>query len=124
MAVPQTSNANDITTVIASLARRQSGRPKPNTLGGPQRAAILMLALGEKYGGKVWALLDDDEVRELSIQMSTLGTVEAEVVEDLLLEFVSRMSASGALMGTFDGTERLLPLYLPAERAPGIMDEI
>ena len=42
--------------------------------------------------------------------MSTLGTVEADVVEDLLLEFVSRMSASGALMGTFDGTERLLQL--------------
>jgi flagellar motor switch protein FliG len=34
------------------------------------------------------------------------------------------MSASGALMGTFDGTERLLQLYLPAERVTGIMDEI
>src|SRR5882724_3286865 len=124
MAVPQTSNANDITTVIASLASRQSNRPKAKPLGGPQRAAILMLALGEQYGGKVWALLDDDEVRELSIHMSTLGTVEAETVEDLLLEFVSRMSASGALMGTFDATERLLQQYLPSERVTGIMDEI
>ena len=83
-----------------------------------------MLALGEQYGGKVWSLLDDDEVRELSIVMSTLGTVEADVVEDLLLEFVSRMSASGALMGTFDATERLLQQYLPPERVTGIMDEI
>src|SRR5436190_11093715 len=124
MAVPQTSNANDITTVIASLASRQSGRPKAKPLGGPKRAAILMLALGEKYGGKVWSLLDDDEVRELSIHMSTLGTVEAEVVEDLLLEFVSRMSASGALMGTYDATERLLQQYLPPERVGGIMEEI
>jgi flagellar motor switch protein FliG len=56
--------------------------------------------------------------------MSTLGTVEADVVEDLLLEFVSRMSASGALMGTFDATERLLQQYLPSERVTGIMDEI
>ncbi len=124
MAVPQTSNASDITTVIASLANRQSNRPKAKPLVGPKRAAILMLALGEKYGGKVWSLLDDDEVRELSIHMSTLGTVEAEVVEDLLLEFVSRMSASGALMGTFDATERLLQQYLPPERVVGIMDEI
>ena len=100
MAVPQTSNANDITTVIASLASRQSNRPKAQPLSGPKRAAILMLALGEQYGGKVWSLLDDDEVRELSIHMSTLGTVEAETVEDLLLEFVSRMSASGALMAS------------------------
>src|SRR6195256_3585906 len=124
MAVPQTTNANDITPVISALASRQASRPKGKALSGPKRAAILMLALGEQYGGKVWSLLDDDEGRELSIVMSTLGTVEADVVEDLLLEFVSRMSASGALMGTFDGTERLLQKYLPAERVTGIMDEI
>src|SRR6266481_3628260 len=124
MSVPQTTNANDITTVIANLASRQGNRPKGPPMSGPKRAAVLMLALGEQYGGKVWSLLDDDEVRQLSMAMSTLGTVEADVVEDLLLEFVSRMSASGALMGTFDATERLLQQYLPTERVTGIMDEI
>src|SRR6202051_2835018 len=125
MALPQTTtNVSDITSVIATLASRQGDRQKAEPLPGPKRAAILMLALGEKYGGKVWSLLDDGGGRELSLVMSTLGTVEADVVEDLLLEFVSRMSASGALMGTFDGTERLLQLYLPADRVPGIIDEI
>src|SRR5260370_16076494 len=124
MNVPQTINSNDITSVISSLAARQANRPQAEKLSGPRRAAILMLALGEQYGGKVWSLLDDDEVRELSLVMSTLGTVEADVVEALLLDFVSRMWASGALMGTFDGTERLLQLYLPPERVTGIMDEI
>src|SRR5947199_5704820 len=126
MAVPQTAqqDSNDIASVVATQASRQNGRPKSKPMSGPKRAAILMLALGEQYGGKVWALLQDDEVRELSLQMSTLGTVEADVVEDLLLEFVSRMSASGALMGNFDATERLLQQYLPKERAVGIMDEI
>src|SRR5690349_11949100 len=118
------ANANDITTVISSLASRQGNRAKSQPVTGAKRAAMLMLALGEQYGGKVWALLDDDEVRELSIHMSTLGTVEADVVEDLLLEFVSRMSSSGALMGNFDATERLLQQFLPAERVTGIMDEI
>src|SRR5437016_13210957 len=121
MAAPKASNANDITTVISSLASRQSNRPKSEPLSGAKRAAVLMLALGEQYGGKVWSLLDDDEVRELSMAMSTLGTVEADVVEDLLLEFVSRMSASGALMGTFDATERLLQQYLPSDRVSGIL---
>jgi flagellar motor switch protein FliG len=124
MALPQTSNQNDITSVISSLAARQNSRPQREQISGPKRAAMLMLALGEQYGGKIWSLLDDDEVRELSIHMSTLGTVEAEVVEDMLLEFVSRMSASGALMGNFDATERLLQQYLPPERVVGIMDEI
>jgi flagellar motor switch protein FliG len=124
MAATQNINANDITSVISSLAARQANKAKGEPIPGPKRAAMLMLALGEQYGGKVWSLLDDDEVRELSIHMSTLGTVEADVVEDMLLEFVSRMSASGALMGNFDATERLLQQYLPPERVVGIMDEI
>ena len=119
----QNANSNDITQVLASLAPRQAGRTQTE-IPGPQRAAMLMLALGEQYGGKIWSLLDDDEVRELSLQMSTLGNVEADIVEDMLLEFVSRMSASGALMGNFDATERLLQQYLSPDRVTGIMDEI
>ena len=80
-AVPQTTNANDIATVLSTLANRQSARPKGKPLPGPKRAAILMLALGEQYGGKIWSMLDDEEVRELSVHMSTLGTVEADVVD-------------------------------------------
>jgi flagellar motor switch protein FliG len=124
MAAPQTTQ-NDIAGTIATLATRQAARPQ-NTIkvSGPKRAAMLMLALGEQYGAKIWQMLDDDEIRELSIVMSSLGTIEADIVEDLLLEFVSRMSASGALMGNFDATERLLQQYLPKERVNGIMDEI
>ena len=114
----------DLSTTIATLAQRQAGRAVTAKLSGPKRAAVLMLALGEQYGAKIWSLLDDDEIRELSMEMSGLGTIEADVVEDLLLEFVSRMSASGALMGNFDATERLLQLHLPKERVSDIMDEI
>src|ERR1700754_704747 len=124
MAVPQeTQNSNDITSVIQQLAQRQAGKERVK-IPGPKRAAMLMLALGDQYGGKIWQMLDDDEGRGLSLEMSTLGTVEVDTVEDMLLEFVSRMSASGALMGNFDATERLLQQYLPPERVNGIMDEI
>jgi flagellar motor switch protein FliG len=123
---PHTGQPNsEIESVVAALASRQhaSGHKK-RMLSGPERAAVFMLALGEQYGGKVWNLLDDDELRQLSITMSTLGTVEAEEVENLLLEFVSRLSATGAIMGNYDATERLLHQYLPPERVVGIMDEI
>src|SRR6476620_3296250 len=104
MAALQNANSNDITSVISTLGQRAGSRAGKavEQLNGPRRAAILMLALGEQYGGKIWALLDDDEVRQLSLEMSTLGTVEVDTVEDMLLKFVSRMSASGALMGNFD----------------------
>jgi flagellar motor switch protein FliG len=113
----------DLASLVATLAGRQASGPR-RELRGPERAAVLMLALGEQHGGKIWKLLDDDELRQLSITMSTLGTVEASAVEGLLLEFVSRLSASGALLGNYDATERLLQQYLPAERVSIIMDEI
>ena len=121
----ETSPASEIESLVATLAGRQHDGPKSSTqLTGPERAAVLMLALGEQHGAKIWSLLDDDDLRQLSIVMSTLGTVDAQLVESLLLEFVGRLSASGALLGNYDATERLLQQYLPPERVGGIMDEI
>jgi flagellar motor switch protein FliG len=120
-----TQAGTDIENLVASLASRQAQANAPKqALTGPERAAVLMLSLGDQYGAKVWSLLDDDELRQLSIVMSMLGTVEAESVEGLLLEFVGRLSASGALMGNYDATERLLQQYLPPERVSGLMEEI
>jgi len=114
----------EITSALASLAGHGPAPTTKRKLTGPERAAILLLALGEQHGAKIWSMLDDDELRQISVVMSTIGSIEAELVENLLLEFVSHMSASGAVMGTYDATERLLQSYLPPERVGNIMDEI
>ncbi len=68
--------------MVATLASRQKEEGgTARELTGPERAAVLMLALGEQYGGKLWAMLDDSELRELTIAMSSLGVVEASAVE-------------------------------------------
>ena len=119
------NTSSEIESLVATLAGRQHDSPKPTKqLTGPERAAVLMLALGEQHGAKIWNLLDDDDLRQISIVMSTLGNVDAQQVEALLLEFVGRLSASGAILGNYDATERLLQQYLPPERVGGIMDEI
>ena len=127
MAKPQPKDdavRNDIGDLMAELASRPATNKPMRKLTGPERAAVLMLALGDQYGGKIFSLLDDDELREISIVMSSLGTVDAEQVEQLLLEFVGRLSASGALLGNYDATERLLAQFLPKDRIASIMDEI
>src|SRR5580698_2024909 len=117
--------SDEINSALATLSTRSDASASPSRqLRGPERAAVLMLALGEQHGSKIWGLLDDDELRQLSTVMSTIGTIEAGAVENLLLEFVSRMSASGAVMGNYEATERLLQQYLPPERVSIIMEEI
>ena len=64
---------NDVANVMATLASRQGDGKSTRKYSGPERAAILLLALGEQHGAKIWNLLDDDELRQLSVVMSTGG---------------------------------------------------
>ncbi len=93
-------------------------------LTGPERSAILMLSLGEEHAAAVWKMMDDEEIKEISQVMSTLGTVSSALVEKLLVEFVSQMSATGSLMGSYESTERLIGRFMPGDRVTQIMEEI
>ena len=106
-----------------ALTERPSSRGL-STLEGPHRAAVLLLALGQEYGQSVWEKLNDDEVAVVSKAMSGAGNVKSTDVEDLLVDFVSQMSVSGAVRGNYDSTERLLYQFLPEERVSTIMQEI
>ncbi len=94
------------------------------TLTGPEKAAILMLAIGEEHAAKLFALMDDEEIKELSQTMSNLGTVHSSIVERLFVEFADQISSTGSLVGTFDSTERLLEKVLGKDRVDNIMEEI
>jgi flagellar motor switch protein FliG len=91
---------------------------------GTEKAAIILLVLGEKYGGEVWAALDEDEIKSVSRAMSRLGAVTAEAVEQLIQEFLSMMATAGAVTGDFDRTEALLMKILPKDKVNSLMDEI
>jgi flagellar motor switch protein FliG len=94
------------------------------SLTGPEKAAILMLAIGEEHASKLFALMTDDEIRELSQAMANLGKVNSDIVEKLFVEFGSQVSSTGSLIGTYDSTERLLAKVLPGDRVNMIMEEI
>jgi len=106
-----------------------SPRPKSKAvvdvarLNGPEKAAIVLLALGEDHTG-IWAALDEEEIKEVSQAMATLGTVSATVVEELLVEFISGLSSSGAIMGSFEQTQRLLGAFMAPEKVDSLMEEI
>lgn len=93
-------------------------------LNGTEKAAILLLSLGEEHVTRVFGHMDDDEIRELSSVMANLGTIDASLVERLFIEFAEKMSSTGSLTGTFESTERLLNRVLGEDRVSLIMEEI
>jgi flagellar motor switch protein FliG len=91
---------------------------------GPQKAATFMLAVGEEHASKLFAMMHEDEIRDISQAMASLGTVSASAVEDLAREFADSIGQTGNLVGTWETTERMLLRTLPRERVSQIMEEI
>lgn len=103
---------------------KATARDDVKALSGPERVAVVLLALGEEHGEAIWKALDSDEVKEISQAMSKLGTVSAALTERLLVDFVSQISSTGSMMGSFETTERLLHRFLPKDRVSTVMEEI
>src|SRR3546814_3526829 len=78
------------------------------SMSGPEKAALLMLAVGEDNAARLFSMMDDDEIRELSQAMANLGTVTSELIEQMLVEFADRTSTTGSVTGNYESTERLL----------------
>ncbi len=90
---------------------------------GIEKAAIILMCLGED-AKKLWAMLDEEEIKDVSQAMSALGLVPAATVEALVLEFVQKLSGSGSIMGSYEQTQRMLNSFLPKEKVDTLMEEI
>lgn len=96
---------------------------EPRRLTGPEKAAVVLLSLGEEHT-TLWQQLDEEEIKEISQAMAGLGTVTAAEVEDVLMEFVSGIGGNGSLMGSYEQTQRLLASFMSADRVDALMEEI
>lgn len=94
------------------------------SLSGQERAAIFLMSLSQDQASKIFANLDDEEIKEISQSMSGLGTVSSEVIERLFVEFAEQVSSTGSLIGSADSAQRLLGNILGEEKVGEIMEEI
>ncbi|MGH6948168.1 MAG: flagellar motor switch protein FliG [Kiloniellales bacterium] len=105
---------------MAGIRTREDYR----TLVGPEKAALLMMSVGEDNAARLFSLMEQDEIRELSQTMANLGTVNSQMIERLLVEFADQISSTGSLVGNFDNTERLLMKVMDRDKVAAIMEEI
>ena len=106
------------------MAIKQNVIDDYNLLSGQQKAAILMLSLDEERSSAIFSMMDDEEIKELSVTMASLGKVNSNVIEQLINEFSDKITDTGNLVGTYESTERLLAKALDKDRVSVIMEEI
>jgi flagellar motor switch protein FliG len=83
-----------------------------------------MLTLGDELCARLFGMMHEEEIRDVSSAMAQLGKVRADTVERLCIDFADSMGSAGNLVGSYESTERLLQRALPRERAAQIMEEI
>jgi flagellar motor switch protein FliG len=89
---------------------------------GPQKAAILLVALGDKLGGELLKQLNDEEVKAVSKAIARLDKVTPNQTESVLEEFAQ--AAHTGARGGFDYAKRMLANAFGPEGAKRIAEHL
>jgi flagellar motor switch protein FliG len=95
------------------------------SLRGVERAAILLLALGEKDAATILAHMGPKEVQELGMAMAGLSNVSTEQMEVVMRSFVATLGTQTALgINSDEYIRNVLTQALGTDKASGVIDRI
>ncbi len=94
-------------------------------LSGAERAAILLMTLGEKDASDVLRLMGPKEVQKVGTVMATLKNISKQTVGQVLDEFVTTVEEQTNLgIGNEDYIRNVLVSALGEDKAGGLIDRI
>lgn len=94
-------------------------------LKGPEKTAVLLLAMGDKFTAEIFKRMDRQEIAAVSKAIVEMDTVPKEVVEEVLREFHHALvTGQEMIAGGQDAVKRLLMKNLDSETAKYIMDQL
>ena len=94
-------------------------------LSGVQRAAIVLLSLGEQQAAEVLKHMGAREVQKLGVAMTSLGEVSRESVARVFDEFIEVLARPGGIgSGADDYVRAVLTQALGEDRASSLIDRI
>ena len=90
-----------------------------------QKVAILTVILGEESSSKLFMRLDEEEIAEISREISLLGPIPTEVSERIIEEFYNMVMAKQYIaVGGIDYAKCLLVKALGPEQARKVIDRL
>jgi flagellar motor switch protein FliG len=96
-----------------------------SAISGVQRAAVLLLSLGESDAAEVLRHMDPKEVQKIGIAMATMTGISREQVERVMDDFNAELGSKTSLgVGADDYIRNVLIQALGADKASGLIDRI
>ena len=100
-------------------------RVEMSNISGAQRAAVLMLLLGEQQASEIIKFLNPGEVQALGGAMVAVSDVSQEAVNEILDDFVSTIKKQSSLgLGTTDYVEKVFKRALGDDKAASVLGRI
>ena len=94
-------------------------------LTGPQKTAILILALGDAFASEVFKKFERTEITAVSKAMAKLDTVTKEQAEEVLREFNQAMTIGKEMLyGGPEQVRKMISSNLDSDTARYILDEL
>lgn len=98
---------------------------KKTKLTGPERAAILMMAVGEEVATSIMKHMGPKEVQRIGEAMASTSNVSREQVEDVVANFAETFGDQTALgVGSEEYLRKILVNSLGEDKASGLIDRI
>ncbi|MBM3397490.1 MAG: flagellar motor switch protein FliG [Betaproteobacteria bacterium] len=110
---------------ISELTMSEELREELDQLTGSQRAAVLMLLLGEQQAAEILRYLNPREVQALGGAMMSVADLSQEAVNVVLDEFVATLKKQTSLgLGTGDYVEKVFRRALGEDKALSVLSRI
>jgi flagellar motor switch protein FliG len=93
-------------------------------LKGPEKAAIILMCLGDEQGGRLMGSLDEPEIMTVTRCLAGLGQVTSNVVEDVITEFLEGLSSGSGLIGNYSAAEKILGGAFDPDKVANIMRDV
>ncbi len=111
--------------ILRNRLAQESSSPKTNDVFSPaQKAAIVLLCIGEQGIRRLFKYMTETEIYSLSRIMASLGQVKAVDIQPVLSAFCQSMTAPQDIRQTKPLVESLVRNTLPVDKANALLKEM
>ena len=98
---------------------------EPESISGPRKAAIFLMAMGEDYATRVFEKMNELEISDVAFEMSSIEQITPEMLKAVSLDFVDQFEGESKMIIETDSfINNVVKKTLKDKDADAILDDL